>query len=219
MEFIGLAIGTLTFLGLAAMVGALTAAVAWFVVRKRQYQRIPLAVIAGTLPIISAAYLWLCVAILPGESLFGDISQPLPNGYSVQALGKMSDFATINKGNNVSDGAMMHSEYIGKLAVSGLLVAGQYSHPFGTFEPHPNEGFFIFDTQTGKFTDLKTLDDLEKSLGHPVELASTSLFRSTETTYKRQQAINRVIMFGPPLLSIVGYFILLFRFRKRASLS
>jgi hypothetical protein len=55
------------------------------------------AIAAFAIPILSAAYLWMCIAMLPGKSLFGDISQPLPNGYVLTGLGKMPDFSYVQK--------------------------------------------------------------------------------------------------------------------------
>jgi hypothetical protein len=176
--------------------------------------RNPLILIAGAIPILSAPYLWLCVAILPGESLFGDISQPLQNGYSLEALGKMPDFATIKQGNSLTY-PIGQTECIGSLEVFGPLVAGRYSHPFGTFTPQPNEGYFILDTRSGQFTDFKTIEELETRLGHKVDLVSTTSFRSIEPSYKREQALNKAIMFAPPVTVTIAYFLWLSR-RRRA---
>jgi len=212
-ELIGLAFATLFLFALAALVGCGFLAVAWLIVRRKEGPKIPLILIAGAIPILSAAYFWLCVAILPGESLFGDISQPLPNGYSLEALGKMPDFATIKYGNSLSN-PRGQSECIGSLEVSGPFVAGRYSHPFGTFAPEPTEGYFILDTRSGQFVDFKTIEELEARLGHKVNLVSTTSFRSVEPSYKRHETLNKIIMFTPPITATIGYFLWLSRRRR-----
>jgi hypothetical protein len=214
-ELIGLAFATFLLILLAAAAGSVFAAVAWLVVRNRECRRISLVLFAAAIPILSAAYFWLCIAFLPGESLFGDISQPLPNGYSLQALGKIPDFATINKGDSLSSGAVTLTECIGSLAVSGPIVAGRYSHPFGSFEAKSDEGYFLFDTRNGKSTEFRTFRELELNLGQPIRLVSTSLFRSSELSFKRQQRRNRIIMFGPIVAAVIGYIFWLLHFPRR----
>jgi hypothetical protein len=211
-ELIGLTFATLFLFLIAAAAGSFYAGIAWFLVRNRECRRLPLILFAAAIPIFSAAYFWLCVAMLPGESLFGDISQPLPNGYSLQALGKMPDFASINKGNSLSNETVALSECIGSLTVSGPFVAGRYSHPFGSFDPKPNEGYFVFDTRTGQFVDFRSLHELESKFGHSAHLVPTQFFRSREPAYKRQQMINKIVMFAPPTLATLGYILCLLCF-------
>lgn len=100
---------------------------------------------------------------------------------------------------------------LGTLEVFGPLVAGRYSHPFGTFAPKPNEGYFILDTHVGQFTDFKTIAELEARLGRKINLVSTTSFRSTEAAYKRQQTLNKIIMFAPPIGATIAYFLWLSR--------
>jgi hypothetical protein len=201
-ELIGLLFATGMLFVLAAVLSSVLAGLTWLSVRHRQAPRKRLVLAAALIPILSAAYLWLCVALLPGKSLFGDISQPLPNGYSLEALSKMPDFASLSNAKS-PDSYNGLTECIGKLAVYGPLVAGQYSHPFGTFDPKPNESFFVFDTRNGQHVELTTIADLEKSLGHSVQLTEVQFFRSQEPAYHTQQKINRTIEFGPPILALV----------------
>jgi hypothetical protein len=157
-ELIGLLFATMLLFVLAAVLSGIT----WLLVRKTSAPRKRLIFAAASIPIISAAYFWLCIALLPGESLSGDISQPLPNGYLLEALGKMPDFASISnpKSPNSYNGL---SECISQLAVYGPLVAGQYSHPFGT---------------------------------------EVQFFRSQEPAYRARQNVNKVVMFGPPIIAL-----------------
>jgi hypothetical protein len=201
-ELIGLVFATGMLFALATVFSFVLASLTWLSVRNRQAPRKRLVLAAALIPILSAVYLWLCTALLPGKSLFGDISQPLPNGYTLEALGKMPDFASLSsaKSPNSYNGL---TECIGKLAVYGPLVVGQYSHPFGTFDSKPNEPFFIFDTRNGQHIDLQTVADLENTLGRSVQLTEVQFFRSQESSYLAQQKVIRTIEFGPPIFALV----------------
>lgn len=87
-EMIGLLVGTAILFVLSVIAGGVYAGTAFLILWGRPKRRIALMLLAAAIPVCSTAYMWLCVAILPGESLFGDIDQPLPNGYTLQALGK-----------------------------------------------------------------------------------------------------------------------------------
>jgi hypothetical protein len=211
-EFIGLAIATGILLGLAVVASIVLAGLTWLCLRNRHAPRKRLMLAATLLPILSAAYLWFCVALLPYESLFGDISQPLPNGYMLQALGKMPDFASISnpKMPNSYNGL---SECIGRLAVYGPLVIGQYSHPFGSFEAKPDEPFFVFDTSNGQHTDLPSLIALEGKVDRPVNLVEVQFFRSTEPGYIKRHRANEAIEFGPPIILLLALIMFIGRYR------
>jgi hypothetical protein len=216
-EIIGLLVGSGIFFVLATAVSAILAILTWLSLRNRQGPRKRFITVAVLIPISSVAYMWLCVALLPGESLFGDIAQPLPNGYVLQALGKMPDFASISNpklpySNNGP------SECIGRLGVYGPLVVGQYSHPFGSFGSNPNEPFFVLDTDNGHHIDLPTLSDLQRYVGHSVTLSEVQYFRSSEPRYLRRQRINNGIEFGPPLIAVLMLVGFVIRCRRRVAL-
>src|ERR1700760_365929 len=126
-ELIGLLFAIGMLFALAAVASIVLAGLRGLSVRNRQTPRNRLILAAALIPLFSVAYLWLCIALLPGESLFGDISQPLPNGYTLEALRKMPAFASVSnaKSPNSYNGL---TECVGKLAVCGPFVAGQYSH-------------------------------------------------------------------------------------------
>jgi hypothetical protein len=201
-ELIGLLFATIFLFVLAAIAAAILAGMTWLLVRKSSMPRKRVIVIAALIPFASAAYFWLCIGLLPGEALFGDISQPLPNGYTLKALGKMPDFASIDKTDSPSAGYNGLSQCIGRLAVYGPLVTGQYSHPFGSFDAAANEPFFIFDTRDRQHTEFPDLASLQAALGHSVSLIDVQFFRSQEPAYRRQISVNRAIMFGPPIIAL-----------------
>lgn len=199
-EMIGLLFATGLLFALATMAGLMLALFVWLLVRKRNLPRKSLMAVAFLIPIASAAHLWLCKALLPGQTLFGDISQPLPNGYFLQALGKMPDFASISHAPLPYNADTGLAEGIGTIAVDGPLAVGRYSHPFDSFDPLPNEPYFLFDTRTSRHSDFASRTALEQALGHPVHLEKVELFRSEEPSYILQQRRENFIMFGPPIL-------------------
>jgi hypothetical protein len=110
-DYIGLVLGFLALLALSIGAGLVVAALTVLVFWSRWRRAIPLGIGAVILAPLCVIWLFATVALLPGESLFGDIDQPLPNGYRVSALGKMPDFADISSANG-ADGL---SEYVASL--------------------------------------------------------------------------------------------------------
>jgi hypothetical protein len=168
-------VATGLLLALSLGVGLVYAALAFRTLRSRPARRKRKVLLAASIPVLSAIYLWFCIALLPGETLFGDISQPLPNGFLLQGLGKMPDFASISKAGDLSGNGP--TECVGSLGVYGDFVVGHYSHPFGAFAPHADEGYFVLDTRNGTFHDYPALSVIEDYLGHDVHLVDTAFFR------------------------------------------
>jgi hypothetical protein len=213
-EMIGLVIGSLILLVLAGIVGCVFAGITWAILWNRAKFRILLMLLAVAIPVISAGYLWLCAAMLPGESLFGDIDEPLPNGYSLQALAKMPDFASIKR----DDGSwtkddVYPTQYIGRVGVYGALVVGQYSHPFGSFTADPDEPFFAFDTNSAKNVDYPRQDALEAAIGHKVALSQVNTFQSQEPRSIQRRRRNKIVEDGPPIAITTLFFLFVIRFR------
>ena len=155
-ELIGLAFDTLILFTLAVVAGCVFTFMAWLIVRQRDCRRWRWMAGALSLPIASAAYLWLCIALLPGESLFGDFSENLPNGYVLAGLGKMPDFSYLEK-----EGKPYWNQptpnCIERLQVTGSLIIGQYGQRCRTTEPNAQseDEFFIFDTKSGSLRNFK----------------------------------------------------------------
>ena len=83
------------FFALSLIVGRLFGWVAWRILRSQERHR-GLRKIAASLPSVFAAYMLACAVVfsifVPGEAdriFFGDIFEPLPNGYTLKALAKM----------------------------------------------------------------------------------------------------------------------------------
>ena len=102
-EIIGLVIGTVIFFGLAITLGFIFGLAAWLVFwgRRRPKRMIALAFVV---PLFSALYIFLCAILLmifvPNQPdlFFGDISEPLPNGYILKDLGGI-DIYTLQRSN------------------------------------------------------------------------------------------------------------------------
>lgn len=196
IDLIGVGLETAILFVLSAVVSVVLAAGTWLSVRKAQrLPRYGLILVAILIPIATAVHLWLCAAFLPGESLFGNVSEPLPNGYQLEALGKMPDFASISKPGSSFNGL---TQYFDKLAVEGPFVVGQYSHPYDTSERQPDEPFFLFDTRDSKVTEFLTMKDLQLKLGHSVDFTEVQYFRSPVAATRLR--VDRAIEFGPPIL-------------------
>jgi hypothetical protein len=212
LEIIGLFFATAALFTLAVAVSAMLVGITWLCLPKIANRRKQLILAAVLIPLASAAYFWFCLALLPGQSLFADIDQPLPNGYSVPAMGKMPDFASISNTSKPNAATGM-TQYIGRIAIDGQFVVGQYSHQFGEFKPTPPEPFFLFDTQLSKNTEFATLNELQSRLGHPITLTEVQYFKSPLATTR--QTIDKAIEFGPPFLAIVFLAIAVWRSRSR----
>jgi hypothetical protein len=204
LEVIGHFIGFLIFLILSAGAGLVVALLVGLIFWPRWRLAIPLGIASILLGPLCVVWLYAMVIVLPHESLFGDIDETLPNGYHLRALGKMPDFAAFDP--NSGYGAGM-PECVGRLQVQGDLVVGQYSHPFGTFDPKPVENYFLFDTKTGLHRDFPSATALQAELHQPLHLIPTDQFQSSEPASARQRSLNHLVMFGPVIGIWALYFI------------
>jgi len=212
-------------LGLSAMLGGVFALVAWLILRPQTRYRKRAALVGAMLPPLFAFYLVICgiaiSAMVPGQSgiIFGDIYEPLPNGYVLTALGKMPDYANIEPASNGSFHPLIVSGYVGEVAVSGPMVYGAYSHRFNEVTPPSPTGigFFAFDTRTGKVRDFDTLAQLNDFAGRSIELKDTVAFRSEERSHKLLVRNERLVVLLPPIIVTVIFFALLFLLRRDAA--
>jgi hypothetical protein len=217
MEFIGLFIAGVLFFAVSAVVGCMYGAVAWLILGPANSRRKFLwAVTAACLPPVFAAYVTACAVVfamlIPGEgdrTFFGDLYEPLPNGYFVTAMAKMPDDGCISADNSGSVRCVIG--WVGSLAVESPFVFGAYSEK----EFSHKEGYFALDTRNGTNLDFATLAELDRHAGHPVHLTETFSYRSSDGKRGRVQAIERSIWFGPPLMCSVLYFAFLVKLRRR----
>jgi hypothetical protein len=221
-ELIGLAFAVFMLFALAAVGAVLFAAVAWILLR-RQGQSAPRLPIlsAALLPILCTVYFILfhfgfCAFVASAhESVFGDISEPLPNGYTLTGLAKMSDYSNI-EGPTGEDRQPDLPADVGKLEVQDQFVFASISRPFGEPEqPHDERGFFVLDTMSGKVTRFDTLDQMQAFAGHPIHLMPSGSFGTQDHATLRIRRIRTVLLLGPPLFTLFLYAVYLIRLRSR----
>jgi len=208
-EYIGVLIAGIVFFGLSLVVGSFYWLAAWLIQRSHQRLRI-YRNIAALLPPVFAAYMLACAILfsllIPREFdriFFGDLFEPLPNGYTLTAMAKMRGFGA-SVGNTATFRGVSGS--VRSVAVDGPLVFGAYIN---------NERYFAFDTRSGTCVDFGTIAGLNRYAGHPVQLIEAFSFRSSDRTQKLIRSVERCIWFGPPLICSVFYFVFLLRLRRR----
>ncbi len=219
-EMIGLVIGLFVLCCLCTMLGLLIAAVAWLLFWKRRRPK-RLIFIAASIPLFSLGYVIACAIlfaiVVPNQpdQIFGDISEPLPNGYVLTAIGKMADYAYIG----TEDPWKTQPKLLGgihSLEVDDQVVFGAYSHPevgFPDLIAPPNVGYFVFDTRTGQIRNLKSMRELVALAGHPMHLVDTPSFRSQDPGRVRLRETENWIYCFPPFSALLLCFYRLIRFR------
>jgi hypothetical protein len=220
-EMIGLLFATVAFFGLSILFGILFGLAGWllFLGRRRPKR---LILIAALMPPLSAAYMYACAIVfallVPNQPdvFFGDISEPLPNGYVLTGLGKMPEFSYFD----VSSGNRQQPQLlggVGRLELDGQVVFGAYGHLDSEPAPfdHSDHGYFAFDTRTGQVQNFDSLAKLNAYAEHPVHLVETQFFRSRDPARKRLIFIEDIISFGPPVLAVTLWFFLLLRTRLK----
>jgi hypothetical protein len=207
MEFIGLFIGGVLFFVLSVVVGCLYGGVAWLILGSRKDHR-RFRWIAACLPPLLAGYMVACAILfalfIPGEGdriFFGDVYERLPNGYTLTAMAKMRDYATIHDDSGIRD----VGGYVGSLSVDGPFVFGEYTD---------KQRYFTLDTRSGTNLSFATIAELDRQAGHPVHLTDTFSFQSSDGRRSGLQTVERSIWFGPPLICSV-FFAFLVKLRRQ----
>lgn len=222
-DFIGLFIGFAICAILASLFGLVFGLAAWLILRRQVLVRFLLALIAATIPVASLFYM-AGLAVLfsfavPGQSelLFNGVSEELPNGYRLTALGKMPEFGDIEPIDKHHLVPQLR-EPVGKIDVQGAMVFGAYSKDFGQPDS-PDHGYFAFNTETSDVTNFTSIEELNKFAGNPVRLVDNRYYHSKEHSQIVRDNWERAIWLVPPALITVLYFALLIRFRKSKSLT
>jgi hypothetical protein len=220
-EFIGFLFATAIFFGFAFLLGLGFGLGGWilFVGRRRPWR---LIAIAALTPPVAAAYMFGCAIVfeiaVPNQPdvLFGDISEPLPNGYVLKGLGKMPEFAYFDGGPSSKFPAPILGG-VRRLELDGQMVYGAYGHLNDDSAPFDqnDHGYFAFDTRSGQVQNFDSLAKLNASAGHPVHFVETQFFRSQEPGRKFLILIEDLISFGPPIVACLICLYLLIRRRVR----
>jgi hypothetical protein len=214
IEDIGALLGITMFFALSLVAGWLYGRGAGWILRSQERHG-RLRKVAAALPPIFAVYMLACAivfsVIIPGEAdriFFGDVYEPLPNGYTLRALAKMPASGWIEA--NSARFRETASGPVGSIAVDGPFVYGGLSPG-----PEHSKDYFGFDTRDGTTLNFDTIAELNRHAGHPVRLAETFSFRSSEAARIRLKTVERWIWYGPPVICSVCYLVFLLRLRRR----
>jgi hypothetical protein len=217
-EIIGLLGDIALLFAFSSLVGGVYALVAWIIVRSQAHSRKRRIAIAAALPPAFAAYILACAIafsiFVPGHSelLFGSISEGLPNGYRLMALGKMPRYGRIEAPSGDINQPTANG-YFGSVEVDGPLVFGAYDSRYDASPGDGNQGYFAFDTRSGKVLDFGTLPELNRYAGHSAHFTENQSFRSAEASQKRLFNVERWIWFAPPHMCTAFYFLFLLKVR------
>jgi len=181
MEILGRLFMMTLLMGLASRAGLICALIVFSVLRNFKISSRRATIVAALFPPAVTAYL-LCFVIASTilssflgtpDLLFGDINEPLPNGFKLFALDKMPEDGLIKRDNDGQVG------WVSDLQTSGPFVLGKYDYKyFPKTEDQSNRNFFLFDTRNGKAQDFATESDLSKVANVPVHLTPTQFFRA-----------------------------------------
>jgi hypothetical protein len=212
-EDIGVLIGIAMFFALSLALGWIYGLGARLILRSQERHR-KLWKIAAAFPPIFAVYMLACAIvfslIVPGDAdriFFGDVYEPLPNGYALRALAKMPASGWIEANSAKFLGKVSP---VGSIAVEGPFVYGEYRLGL-----ERSKDYFGFDTRDGAALNFDTIAEMNRHAGHAVRLTETFSFRSSEAARIRLMTSERWIWFSPPLICSVCYLVFLLRLRRR----
>lgn len=209
-RFIAFIIGCCLSVVFGIFFAGLALAYLWF--RKRRNRS--LILLAFLQPFLAFIYLcgsmFICQLVFPTQDdhIFGDIYEPLPNGYILKALSKMPYAGLIE---NPTDRTYRISIGVEKLAQNGEVIYGSHSPDQIDFQYHPDcqFGCFLFNTKTRQIQEFKLKGELEHAVGHDVQLVETENFRTQDKAYLLRQHLWDVLYIGPPILSFIFVIILI----------
>ncbi len=223
-EFIGLFVGLVLLGVLAILLGAIFAGLAWLLFWGHRRPLLTIFALA-LLPLASVAWLIVCgigfTIFVPNQPdvFFGDISEPLPNGYVLTGLGKMPEYSYLDRPVSAGPQPQLPGG-IRSLEQDGPIIYGEYGHlnqqndPLDIPTTHKTL-YFAFDTRTGLFKDFVSLDALNTAAGHPVHLVASEVFRSQDPARRRLRRIEDILYFTPPCVAFLLCCAILLRARLR----
>jgi hypothetical protein len=192
-------------MGFASGAGALCALLVHIVLRRFKIRRRSATITAVLFPPAVMAYLLcfvICSAILSApfgtpDLLFGDINEPLPNGFHLYAIDKMPEDGLIQRRGD----ALGQVGWVSELQVVGPYVAGEYGyHYFPRTETQATRNFFLFDTRTTTTRDFATEAELAGTLNVPLRLTATPYFHApTSLPHHFLDAALWLVAFVPPV--------------------
>jgi hypothetical protein len=155
----------------------------------------PPAVMAYLLCFVIACSILSSVTGTP-DLLFGDIDEPLPNGFKLEALSKMPEDGLIKREGD----PLAQIGWVSALQTSGPFVLGKYDYTdFPKTADQSSRNFFLLDTSTGRKQDFGTESDLSNALNGPIHLTPTEFFHAPKPPGRRLRDFSLfLIAFMPP---------------------
>lgn len=162
--------------------------------------------------------MFICELFFPAQDdhIFGDIHEPLPNGYVLRALSKMPYAGLIEKPIEQKSGISINVE---KLAQNGEVIYGSHSPFENDFQYHPDcqFGCFSFNTKSGAIQEFKTKDELIRYVGHNLQFVKTEDFRTQDKQYLIRQHFWDALYIGPPIISFIFVLVMILRAKPKTS--
>ena len=196
MEIIGRLVMMFLLMGIASAVGAVCVLVVYLLLRRANQQSMRACIVAGLFPPAVTGYLLGCLVLssmLSGflgtpDLVFGDTNEPLPNGYTLQALDKMPEAGHIQKAGD----SFIQVAWVGAIQIDGPYVLGKYDYSyFPKTEKETGRDFFIFDTRTGEIRDYGSEGVFAASARTNVHLTPTPYFHAPSSS---KQLISGVLL-------------------------
>jgi hypothetical protein len=218
IDFLGVVIGAVVWLGLSLVLGAGFALAAWLLLRKRRGAILGI-IAAGLLPPACATYVYVCEVVFPDTSLFGDINEPLPHGYTLKALGKMPEYGEVESVSSGYSGVSSNLEqlegWVGEVDLEGDMLFGKYSHGFDGSVDKPKWCCFVLNTVSGQVRNFATGEEMNAFAGKKITTEEVQFFHSREPARRRQERIENWIQLTPPTMGALLLIALLVKLRLR----
>ena len=195
MEIIGRLVMMFLLMGMATAVGVVCALVVYLLLRKANRTSARACIVAGLFPPTVMGYLLGCLvlsSVLSGllgtpNLVFGDINEPLPNGFTLQALDKMPEAGHIQKAGD----SLLQVAWVGAVQIDGPYVLGKYDYTyFPKTEQDTGRDFFMFDTRTGEIRNFASQTGLADSAKTDIHLTPTPYYHAPHSS---KQLISSVV--------------------------
>ena len=194
MEIIGRLVMMFLLMGAASIVGAVCVLVVYLLLRRANRKSPRACIVAGLFPPAVMGYLLGCLflsSMLSGplgtpDLVFGDIDEPLPNGFTIEALDKMPEAGHIQK---VGDSSIQVA-WVGAVQIDGPYVLGKYDYTyFPKTEKDTGRDFFMFDTRTGEVSNFASEAGLASSAKTNIHLTPTPSYHAPHSLKKLTSSV------------------------------
>jgi len=211
MEIIGRLLVMFLLMGAACAVGAVCALIVYLLLRRAKRQSVRACVVAGLFPPAAMGYLLGCLvfsSILSSflgtpDLVFGDINEPLPNGFTLEALDKMPEAGHIQKAGN----SQFQVAWVGSAQVDGPLVLGKYDYTyFSKTDEDTGRDYFIFDTRTGEVRNFASENGLAAAAKTNIHLTLTPYYHAPRSP---KQLISSALLLFIAVVPLVALSLLL----------